>query len=108
MRHGDRGEGGHRDRWIESRTCDQAGEVDTVIGTLVWPELDACEVVPTFVGGEGPQGRSLWQFPNSPGRQREQGMLFLTQEHLRHLAVPLQRQQQVTGPLRRGLMTRYD
>ena len=37
----------------------EAGEVDTVIGTLGWPELDAWEVVPTFVEGEGPRGRSL-------------------------------------------------
>ena len=58
----------------------EVGEVDTVIGTLAWLELVAWEEVPTFVGGEGPRGRSLWQFPNSPGRQ---------QEHLRHLAVPL-------------------
>ena len=54
-------------------------------------------------GREGPRGRSLWQFPNSTGRQREQGVLFLSQEHLRHLAVPLQRQKRVTGPLGREL-----
>ena len=46
----------------------EAGEEDTVIWTLNWLEQDVWEIVPTLVGGEGPRGRSLWQFPNSPGR----------------------------------------
>ena len=56
------------------------------------------------VGG-GPRGRELRQFPESPGRQREQRVPFLTQEHLKHLAVPLQRQQQVEAGGRRALAT---
>ena len=56
------------------------------------------------VGG-GPRGRELWQFPESPGRQREQRVPFLTQEHLKHLAVPLQRQQRVEVEGRRAPAT---
>ena len=44
-----------------------------------------------------PRGRTLWQRPESPGRQREQRIPLRTQAHLRHLAVPLQRQQRVLG-----------
>ncbi len=33
--------------------------------------------------------------PKSPGKQREHGALLRTQAYLRHLAVPLQRQQRV-------------
>ena len=56
------------------------------------------------VGG-GPRGRELRQFPESPGRQREQRVPFLTQEHLKHLAVPLQRQQRVEAGGRRAPAT---
>ena len=42
---------------------------------------------------EGPRGRVLWQFPATPGRQREQVVPLLTQAHLKHFAVPLHRQQ---------------
>ena len=37
----------------------------------------------------------LRQFPETPGKQQEQGLPPRTQEHLRHFAVPLQRQQRV-------------
>ena len=41
----------------------------------------------------GARGRVLRQLPESPGRQREQGFPLRAHEHLKHLAVPLQRQQ---------------
>ena len=53
------------------------------------------EVGNTGASGGGTRGRELRQFPESPGRQREQGVLPLAQEHLRHFAVALQRQQRV-------------
>ena len=37
-------------------------------------------------------GSWLRQVPASPGRQQEHGVPFRTQAHLKHLAVPLQRQ----------------
>lgn len=46
-------------------------------------------------GGGWPRGKVLWQRPESPGRQRVHGVPLRTQAHLRHLAVPLQRQQRV-------------
>ena len=52
---------------------------------------------------DGPRERELRQFPELPGRQRVQGVPFLTQEHLRHFAVPLQRQQRVETGRRREL-----
>ena len=41
------------------------------------------------VGGKRPRGRTLRQHPESPGRQRVQGVPLRTQEHLLHLAEPL-------------------
>ena len=52
---------------------------------------------------DGPRERELRQFPELPGRQRVQGVPFLTQEHLRHFAVSLQRQQRVETGRRREL-----
>ena len=49
------------------------------------------------VGGKRPRGRTLRQHPESPGRQRVQGVPLRTQEHLLHLAEPLHRQQRVLG-----------
>ena len=49
------------------------------------------------VGGKWPRGRMLRQHPESPGRQRVQGVPLRTQEHLLHLAEPLHRQQRVLG-----------
>ena len=49
----------------------------------------------TGASGGGTRGRELRQFLESPGRQREQGVPPLAQKHLRHFAVPLQRQQRV-------------
>ena len=43
--------------------------------------------------GEWLRERVFLQLPESPGRQHEQGLPLRTQEHLRHFAVPLQRQQ---------------
>ena len=37
-----------------------------------------------------------------------QGVLFLTQRHLRHLAVPLQRQQRVAVPVGRVVVVELD
>ena len=37
-----------------------------------------------------------------------QGVLFLTQRHLRHLAVPLQRQQRVAVPVGRVVVVKLD
>ena len=42
---------------------------------------------------EGLRGRVLWQFPASPGREREQVVPLLAQAHLKHFAVLLHRQQ---------------
>ena len=44
----------------------------------------------------------LRQFPETPGKQQEQGLPPRTQEHLRHFAVPLQRQQRVVRLARRA------
>ena len=49
--------------------------------------------------GGRPRGRVLWQFPESPGRQREHGLPLLTHAHLRHLAEPLHRQQRVLAAI---------
>ena len=49
------------------------------------------------VGVKWPRGRTLRQHPESPGRQRVQGVPLRTQEHLLHLAEPLHRQQRVLG-----------
>lgn len=49
------------------------------------------------VGAEVPRGKVLWHLPESPGKQLVQRVSPLTQAHLRHLAVPLQWQQWVTG-----------
>ena len=45
--------------------------------------------------GDWLRARVFLQFPMSPGRQHKQGLPCLTQEHRRHFAVPLQRQQRV-------------
>ena len=58
--------------------------------------LAAVRVVRLGVGG-GPRGGPLRQLPVSPGRQLVQGEPLLTQEHLKHLADPLQRQQRRNG-----------
>ena len=58
-----------------------------------WGAKEAVEDLEVRV--EGPLGRVFQHFPNSPGRHREQGTPLRAQEHLRHLAVPLQRQHQV-------------
>ena len=50
---------------------------------------------------EVPRGRMLRQFPDSPGRQCKQRDPLLTQEHLRHFAMPLQRQQREAAAGRR-------
>ena len=55
----------------------------------------------TGASGGGTRGRELRQFPESPGRQREQGVPPLPQEHLRHFEVPLQRQQRVETEAKR-------
>jgi len=48
----------------------------------------------SMVVGEDVAGGSwLWYLPMSPGRQKEQGIPALTQAHLRHLAMPIQKHQ---------------
>ena len=56
---------------------------------------EAEEVEVEGAGGwnRGARGRVLRQLPESPGRQREQGFPLRAHERLKHLAVPLQRQQ---------------
>lgn len=76
----------------------EATEVDVVCEDVVelkgeWGAKEAVEDLEVRV--EGPLGRVFRHFPDSPGRHREQGTPLLAQEHLRHLAVPLQRQQRV-------------
>ena len=80
---------GREGRGNRGRACHWRGDetgAEVVAGGLV--EAGA-------LGGR-PRGRILWQFPESPGRQREYGLPLLTHAHLRHLAEPLQRQQRVS------------
>jgi len=88
VRISDREEGGPRKPWIESESCDQGRRGRYYHRDPRLARAGCLGGVLTLAGGEGSHARSLWQFPNSPGRQQEQRVLFLTHEYLRHLAVP--------------------